>query len=41
MTIDTMEFDLMTGGGNRERTATLAKSLEGAGFSGVLFTEAG
>lgn len=36
-----MEFDLMTGGLTWERSAALARQLESAGFSGMLFTEAG
>jgi probable F420-dependent oxidoreductase len=34
-----MRFDLMTGAGTWEATATLARQVEGAGFSGMLFTE--
>ncbi|MEM7285543.1 MAG: TIGR03617 family F420-dependent LLM class oxidoreductase [Actinomycetota bacterium] len=34
-----MEFDLMTGGGSWSDTADLARKLERAGFSGMLFTE--
>ena len=34
-----MEFDLMTGGGTWSESAELARSLEVAGFSGMLFTE--
>lgn len=36
-----MQFDLMTGNLTWARSAELAKSLEDAGFSGMLFTEAG
>jgi probable F420-dependent oxidoreductase len=36
-----MEFDLMTGGGPWAEVAERARSLEGAGFSGMLFTETG
>ena len=36
-----MQFDLMTGNLSWGRSAELAKALEGAGFSGMLFTEAG
>ena len=36
-----MEFDLMTGGLKWARSAKLALELEEAGFSGMLFTEAG
>jgi len=36
-----MQFDLMAGSSTWEATAALAKRLEGAGFSGMLFTEAG
>ncbi|MCH2186787.1 TIGR03617 family F420-dependent LLM class oxidoreductase [Myxococcota bacterium] len=36
-----MEFDLMTGGLKWARSAKLASELEAAGFSGMLFTEAG
>ena len=36
-----MEFDLMTGGLKWTRSAELASELETAGFSGMLFTEAG
>ena len=36
-----MKFDLMAGSSTWERTAQLAKQLEAAGFSGMLFTEAG
>jgi len=36
-----VEFDLMTGGLTWERSAALARELESAGFSGMLFTEAG
>jgi alkanesulfonate monooxygenase SsuD/methylene tetrahydromethanopterin reductase-like flavin-dependent oxidoreductase (luciferase family) len=36
-----MQFDLMTGNLTWARSAELAKSLETAGFSGMLFTEAG
>lgn len=36
-----MEFDLMTGGLTWSKSAELARRLEGAGFSGMLFTEAG
>lgn len=35
-----MQFDLMTGGLTWARSAELAKELEAAGFSGMLFTEA-
>ncbi|HVX18143.1 MAG TPA: TIGR03617 family F420-dependent LLM class oxidoreductase [Acidimicrobiales bacterium] len=34
-----MRFDLMTGANTWDRTAELARSIEGAGFSGMLFTE--
>lgn len=36
-----MQFDLMTGGLTWKRSAELARDLESAGFSGMLFTEAG
>jgi probable F420-dependent oxidoreductase len=36
-----VEFDLMTGGLTWKRSAELARELESAGFSGMLFTEAG
>ena len=36
-----MQFDLMTGNLSWRRSAELAQALEGAGFSGMLFTEAG
>jgi len=36
-----MEFDLMTGGLTWNESAALAVDLEAAGFSGMLFTEAG
>ena len=36
-----MQFDLMTGNLSWRRSAELAKALEDAGFSGMLFTEAG
>ena len=36
-----MEFDLMTGGLTWKKSAELAQRLESAGFSGMLFTEAG
>ncbi len=36
-----MKFDLMAGSSTWTRTAELAKALEAAGFSGMLFTEAG
>ena len=36
-----MEFDLMTGGLTWKESAELATDLEAAGFSGMLFTEAG
>ena len=36
-----MEFDLMTGGLTWKESAELAVDLESAGFSGMLFTEAG
>ena len=36
-----MQFDLMTGNLNWARSAELAKLLDEAGFSGMLFTEAG
>ena len=36
-----MQFDLMAGAGSWEDTAQLARRLETAGFSGMLFTEAG
>ena len=34
-----MRFDLMTGAGTWAATADLARDVEGAGFSGMLFTE--
>jgi len=34
-----MRFDLMTGAATWARTAALARDIEGAGFSGMLFTE--
>src|SRR5436309_12677965 len=34
-----MRFDLMTGAGTWAATAELARRVEGAGFSGMLFTE--
>ncbi|HEY2813029.1 MAG TPA: TIGR03617 family F420-dependent LLM class oxidoreductase [Acidimicrobiales bacterium] len=34
-----MQFDLMVGATTWERTARLARDVEGAGFSGMLFTE--
>ena len=34
-----MQFDLMTGSMNWQQSAGLAQQLEGAGFSGMLFTE--
>ena len=34
-----MRFDLMTGAGTWEAAAKLARDVEGAGFSGMLFTE--
>jgi probable F420-dependent oxidoreductase len=34
-----MRFDLMTGGSTWTATARLAQEIEGAGFSGMLFTE--
>lgn len=34
-----MEIDLMTGGSNWEESADLARKLQGAGFSGMLYTE--
>jgi len=36
-----MQFDLMAGGATWRRTAELAERVEAAGFSGMLFTEAG
>ena len=36
-----MDFDLMTGGLTWKESAKLATDLESAGFSGMLFTEAG
>ena len=36
-----MEFDLMTGGLTWKKSAELARQLESAGFSGMLFTESG
>ena len=36
-----MQFDLMTGNLSWRRSAELAQALEDAGFSGMLFTEAG
>ena len=36
-----MDFDLMTGGLTWKESAELATDLESAGFSGMLFTEAG
>ncbi len=36
-----MEFDLMTGGLTWKKSAEMATRLEAAGFSGMLFTEAG
>ena len=36
-----MQFDFMTGSMTWTESANLAKSLEGAGFSGMLFTESG
>lgn len=36
-----MHFDLMTGGLSWSESAELARQLESAGFSGMLFTEAG
>ncbi len=36
-----MHFDLMTGGSTWANTAKLAEQLQAAGFSGMLFTEAG
>ena len=36
-----MQFDLMTGNLNWARSTELARSLQDAGFSGMLFTEAG
>ena len=36
-----MEFDLMTGGLAWKKSADLARDLEFAGFSGMLFTESG
>ncbi len=36
-----MEFDLMTGGLTWKNSAEMAVQLEEAGFSGMLFTEAG
>ncbi len=36
-----MDFDLMTGNLTWKKSAELARDLEGAGFSGMLFTEAG
>jgi len=39
--VSSMKFDLMTGSATWERTAELARRVEAAGFSGMLFTEAG
>ena len=36
-----MQFDLMSGAGTWTKTAEQAQALEAAGFSGMLFTEAG
>jgi probable F420-dependent oxidoreductase len=36
-----MKFDLMVGGNTWRKTADLAKQVEQAGFSGMLFTESG
>lgn len=36
-----MKFDLMAGSATWDRTAELARRVEAAGFSGMLFTEAG
>lgn len=36
-----MQFDLMTGSTTWKKTAELARAVEQAGFSGMLFTEAG
>ena len=36
-----MEFDLMTGANSWKKSAELATKLQDAGFSGMLFTEAG
>ncbi len=36
-----MDFDLMTGSQSWSKTADLARSIEQAGFSGMLFTESG
>jgi hypothetical protein len=36
-----MHFDLMVGGRTWSRSAELAQQLQQAGFSGMLFTEAG
>jgi len=36
-----MKFDLMTGSATWDCTAELARRVEAAGFSGMLFTEAG
>ncbi len=36
-----MDFDLMTGNLTWKKSAELAREIEGAGFSGMLFTEAG
>ena len=36
-----MHFDLMTGAGTWARTAALARDVESAGFSGMVFTESG
>lgn len=36
-----MEFDLMTGAGTWARAAELARDVEGAGFSGMVYTESG
>ncbi len=36
-----MDFDLMVGGNTWAKTAELAKNIESAGFTGMLFTEAG
>ena len=36
-----MKFDLMVGAMTWEQSATLARSLQAEGFSGMLFTETG
>ena len=36
-----MDFDMMVGGMSWAQSAQLAQDLQGAGFSGMLFTETG